>query len=217
MTGAGWRRRVLLKGSFPPLACLYLLLFGAFGMEAPFFPLFLQSRGRTATEIGVILSAGTAVRLSIGPIVGVLADRVGVRLTLGCAAVAAGIVGTSYLAAGSFAALLAVSMLHAGALSSLNPLSDALTLTASAREGFTYGAVRGVGSGSFVAATLLSGVAVAAFGLPSIVAAASVMVLLMVAPLSFLRSPAPAGPKGPALSGVVATVHHGWQPQAGDG
>lgn len=203
-----WRPgHALLRGSFPPLACLYLLLFGAFGAEAPFFPLFLQSRGRTATEIGVILSAGTIVRLSVGPLVGILADRVGVRLALGCAAVAAGLVGTSYLVAASFAGLLAISMLHASALTSLNPLADALALSASKREGgFAYGWVRGIGSGSFVAATLLSGMAVAAFGLPSIVAIASVMVLLMAAPLPFLRPPSPVAAPGPVWAGLTACL-----------
>lgn len=207
MTALRERARALRRGSFPPLACLYLLLFGAFGAEAPFFPLFLQSRGRTATEIGVILSAGTIVRLGVGPLVGTLADRVGVRLVLGCAAAAAGLIGTGYLVAGSFVALLAVSMLHASALTSLNPLADALALSASQREGtFPYGWVRGVGSASFVAATLASGAVVAALGPASIVAIASIMVPLMAAPLAFLPPATRPSDAGPALAGVVALL-----------
>ena len=199
-------RAAVLRGSFPALAVLYVLLFGSFGAEAPFFPLFLQSRGRTAAEIGLILSAGTVVRLSFGPLVGILADRVGIRLTLGVTTIAAGCIGFGYLAASSFVALLGVSMLHATVLTSLTPLSDALALAASAREkAFAYGWVRGIGSGGFVLATLASGAVVAAFGLPSIIVVASVMILLMVAPLPWIASPErTAG--GPPLAGIAALL-----------
>ena len=202
------RQRVaaVLRGSFPPLAVLYVLLFGSFGAEAPFFPLFLQSRGRTAGEIGLILAAGTVVRLSFGPLVGIVADRVGIRLSLAVTTIAAGFVGLCYLAAPSFAALLVVSMLHATVLTSLNPLSDALALAASAREKtFAYGWVRGIGSGGFVLATLASGAIVGAFGLSSIIVIASVMILLMVLPLPWIAAPGrTAG--GPPLAGVAALL-----------
>ena len=190
MTSLGERLGAVASGSFPALAVLYLLLFGAFGAEAPFFPLFLHSKGRQAEEIALILTAGTIVRLLVGPIVGVIADRVGIRLALGCATLAAGLIGFGYLAAASFAALFLVSMLHASTLTSLNPLSDALALSASAREKtFAYGWVRGIGSASFVLATLASGFVVGAFGLPSIIVVASVLILLMAAPLPWLTSP----------------------------
>ncbi len=200
------RTAVVLRGSFPALAALYLLLFGSFGAEAPFFPLFLQSRGRTAAEIGLILAAGTVVRLSFGPLVGIVADRVGIRRTLGVTTIAAGVIGFCYLAASSFVALLGVSMLHATVLTSLTPLSDALSLAASAREKtFAYGWVRGIGSGGFVLATLASGAIVAAFGLSSIIVIASVMILLMVLPLPWIASPERTAGGAP-LAGVVALL-----------
>ena len=205
MTSVATRTRLagLARGSFPPLGLLYALLFGAFGAEAPFFPLFLQSKGSTTGEIALILTIGTIVRLSLGPVVGIVADRVGVRLALGCAAVAAGVIGTSYLAVTSFAALFLVSLVHASALCSLNPLSDALALSASTRERtFSYGWVRGIGSGSFVAATLFSGVVVAAFGLSSIIVVASGLVLLMAVPLPWLAAPGRSA-SGPPMAGVL--------------
>ncbi len=207
MTGVRKQERGAIPcGSFPALAVLYLLLFGSFGAEAPFFPLFLQSRGCTAGEIGLILSAGTVVRLSFGPLVGIAADRVGLRRCLAVTTIAAGSIGFCYLAAPSFVALLGVSMLHATVLTSLTPLSDALALAASAREKtFAYGWVRGIGSGGFVLATLMSGAVVAAFGLSSIIVIASVMILLMVAPLPWIASPGrTAG--GPPLAGVAALL-----------
>ncbi len=194
------------RGSFPLLAMLYALLFGAFGAEAPFFPLFLQSKGRGPQEIAAILTAGTIVRLVVGPVVGIVADRVGIRLALGCAVLAAGLIGSGYLVAAGFVALLLVSMLHSAALSSVNPLCDALAVPASAREKtFAYGWVRGIGSASFVLATLGSGFFVAAFGLPSIIVLATGLILLMVVPLPWLRTPA-RNAAGAPLAGVFALL-----------
>ena len=198
------RAAAAASGSFPLLATLYALLFSSFGAEAPFFPLFLEGKGRTAQEIALILTAGTLVRLVAGPLVGVVADRVGIRLALGCAVVAAGSIGFGYLAAASFAALFLFSMLHSSALSSLNPLCDALAVPASVRETtFAYGWVRGIGSASFVLATLGSGFVVAAFGLSSIVVVASVLILLMAAPLPWLAAPVRSAAAGPALAGFA--------------
>ncbi len=208
MTTTSIRKRIaaVACGSFPLLAVLYALLFGAFGAEAPFFPLFLQGKGRTAQEIALILTAGTVVRLVVGPVVGVVADRVGISLALGCAVGAAGLIGFGYLAAASFAALFLISMLHSSALSSLNPLCDALAVPASAREKtFAYGWVRGIGSASFVLATLGSGFVVAALGLSSIIVVASVMVLLMAVPLPWFVAPSQSA-AGPPLAGFVALL-----------
>jgi MFS transporter, PPP family, 3-phenylpropionic acid transporter len=80
---------------------------------------------------------------------------------------------------------------------SLAPLSDALSVTASADgRAFQYGWVRGAGSAAFVAGTLLSGQLVDRFGLSSIIISSSVLFLVMA--LCALRIPAPAASSGPA-------------------
>ncbi len=197
------RLAAMTAGSFPLLGLLYALLFGAFGAEAPFFPLFLLGKGRTAEEIALILTAGTVARLALGPIIGVVADRIGIRLALSCGILAAGLIGFGYLAAASFAALILVSILHASALASLNPLCDALAVPASVREkSFAYGWVRGIGSGSFVLATLGSGFVVDKFGLASIIVVASLLILLMAVPLAWLASHERSA-TGPPMSGVL--------------
>ena len=196
MTGGGrtpGRVAGLARSSFPFLALLYAALFCAFGTESPFLPSFLSSRGLSASEIGLALSAGTLVRLTAGPLLGLAADRVGTRLVLALAALGAGTVGTLYLAAARFEPLLAVSMLHSLATASLTPLADALALAASAREGtFAYGWVRGVGSASFVLGTLLSGQLVARDGLGSIIVASSLLFALAAVPVPLLRTAASA-------------------------
>ncbi len=187
------RVAVLAQSSFPFLALLYAALFCAFGIESPFLPSFLSERGLSAPEIGLALSAGTLVRLSAGPLLGLAADRFGTRLVLGLATIGAGTIGSLYLAAWRFDTLLAISMLHSLATASLTPLADALALAASAREGaYPYGWVRGVGSASFILGTILSGQLVAHLGLGSVVAASSLVFILAAPPVPRLRPVASA-------------------------
>jgi PPP family 3-phenylpropionic acid transporter len=68
-----------------------------------------------------------------------------------------------------------MSVLHAASLAPITILADALALGSASppphsnRRGFEYGWVRGTGSATFIAGTLLSGQAVSAFGLDLIV------------------------------------------------
>ena len=184
------RLRKLIGSSFPFFALLYAALFGAFGTESPFFPSFLAQRDLSPAEIGMVLAAGTLVRLTSGPLAGMAADLFGTKRILAIAAGLAGMIILLYLAGASFWQLLLVCMLHSVAITPLNPLADALALPASVREGvFSYGWVRGVGSASFVVGTLASGVLVARFGLDSIIVSASLLFVLMVVPIAWLPQP----------------------------
>ena len=184
------RLRKLIGSSFPFFALLYAALFGAFGTESPFFPSFLAQRDLSPAEIGMVLAAGTLVRLTSGPLAGMAADLFGTKRILAIAAGLAGMIILLYLTGASFWPLLFVCMLHSVAITPMNPLADALALPASVREGvFSYGWVRGVGSASFVVGTLASGVLVAHFGLDSIIVSASLLFILMVAPIPWLPQP----------------------------
>lgn len=156
--------------TLPRFLGLYIALFAAFGVASPFFAAFLESRGLGPQAIGLVLAAGTAVRLVAGPAGGRLADRLGMpRIVLVGYAAAACCVGLGYLPAFGLWPLLVVSVLHAVTLAPLAPIADALTLGAAARHGFAYGWVRGVGSAAFIVGTLLSGQAIGRFGLVVII------------------------------------------------
>jgi PPP family 3-phenylpropionic acid transporter len=150
-------------------------MYAAFGVSSPFLPAFLQERGLTPDQLGILLGVGTAVRLVSGPLCGRLADRTEARRTVlaSCAALAALIV-LGLLSASGFSALLTVSVVHAAALAPITTLADALALGAAApRDGgkrFEYGWVRGTGSAAFIIGTLVSGQVVGTWGLTSIVA-----------------------------------------------
>src|ERR1700727_1916857 len=64
-------------GSCDRFLLLYGTLFAAFGVASPFLPALLHERGLGASDIGVVLAAGTAVRLITGPVISRLADRLG--------------------------------------------------------------------------------------------------------------------------------------------
>jgi MFS transporter, PPP family, 3-phenylpropionic acid transporter len=165
----------------PRFLVLYTALFAAFGVASPFLAAFLAGRGLRAEAIGVVLAAGTAMRLVAGPIGGRVADRVGApRMVLVAYAAASSCVAFGYLPAEGVLVLLLVSVAHAAVLAPLTPIADALSLReavgrealgqeAAGGRGFEYGWVRGAGSAAFIAGTLLSGQAAARFGLTSII------------------------------------------------
>jgi PPP family 3-phenylpropionic acid transporter len=153
--------------AFPRFVALYAALFAGFGVVSPFFAAFLAGRGLAPEAIGLVLAAGTGVRLLAGPVGGRVADRLGKpRLVLAAYLGAASCVAFAYLPAHGFRALLAASVAHAVLLAPVTPVADALTVAAALASGrFSYGWVRGAGSASFVAGTLAAGQAVGRFGL----------------------------------------------------
>nr|WP_294518973.1 MFS transporter [uncultured Rhodopila sp.] len=160
----------------PPLAlsrflALYGALFAAFGVASPFLAAFLATRGLRPEAIGLVLAAGTAIRLFAGPLGGRLADRLGApRWVLTGYTAAAALVAFAYLPASGLWPLLLVSVAHASVLAPIVPLADALALAAGAAgRGFQYGWVRGAGSAAFICGIMLSGQAVSRFGLVAII------------------------------------------------
>lgn len=178
--------------ALPGFMLLYGALFAAYGTESAFMPAFLRGHGLTLEQIGLVLAAGTVVRIVAGPAVGRLADRLRAhKMVVTTAAGLSGVIGLAYILAFGFLPLLVVSMAHAAVTASLAPLSDALSVTASDDgRSFQYGWVRGAGSAAFVVGTLLSGQLIDRFGLSSIIFSSSILFLVMA--LCAMRIPAVA-------------------------
>ena len=208
VTGTADRRaswRSIATSSFPVFAGLYAALYGAYGTESPFLPAFFSGRGLSASEIGLVLTAGTVIRLLSGPLLGNLADHVGAKRVLLVAAVGSGLIGLGYLAAHGFWSLLLVCMVHSVATTSLAAIADALSLAASAAQKvFAYGWIRGVGSAAFIVGTLASGRLVATFGTASIIVSSSILFLLMVP--SVLTIPNVKAPAHEAANGGIREI-----------
>jgi PPP family 3-phenylpropionic acid transporter len=151
-------------------------MYAAFGVASPFLPAFFSARGLPPEQLGVVLGAGTAVRLLTSPLAGRLGDLIqALRVVLVVCIALAASATLGYLPAHGFWILLGISLLHAASLAPITVLADALALGSasppprSGRRGFEYGWVRGTGSAAFIVGTLLSGQAVSAFGLDVIV------------------------------------------------
>src|SRR5215510_11324010 len=162
--------------ALPRFMLLYAAMYAAFGVASPFLPALVNARGLPAAQLGLVLSAGTAVRLLTAPLAGRLGDVLqGLRVVLVVCLVLAAVVTLGYLPAQGFWPFLALSLLHAAALAPVTILADALALGAAApppgsgQRGFEYGWVRGTGSAAFIGGTVLSGQAVSAWGLDVIV------------------------------------------------
>ena len=159
--------------SLPKFLVLYGALFAAFGVASPFLPGLLQQRGLGPAEIGVVLAAGTTIRLLAGPAGCRVADRLTLRRrTLAILTAAAAGVATFYLLPGAFWTLLAVGVLHAATLAPIVPLADTLALGAAqeaASGRFEYGWVRGAGSAAFIVGAIGAGQAIEGFGLVSMI------------------------------------------------
>src|SRR5499426_2870763 len=162
--------------ALPRFMLLYAAMYAAFGVASPFLPALVNARGVPAAQLGLVLSAGTAIRLLTAPLAGRLGDRLqGLRVVLVVCLVLAAVVTLGYLPAQGFWPFLALSLGHAAALAPVTILADALALGAAApppgsgRRGFEYGWVRGTGSAAFIGGTLLAGQGVSAWGLAVIV------------------------------------------------
>ena len=153
---------------------LYAAMYGAFGVASPFMPAFLNARGFQPEHLGFVLGTGTAVRLLTSPVAGRIGDLLqALRLVLAAFIALSAAATAAYLGVSGFWLLAAVYLLHAASLAPITVLADALALRAASMPrssgGFEYGWVRGTGSAVFIAGTLLSGQAVAAFGLDAII------------------------------------------------
>lgn len=180
-------------------ALLYATQFFAFGVMLPFLPVVLAERGLDAAEVGIVLAAGSAVRLVAGPLGGWSADALGApRLVLALAGAVAALSCLGFLLAAGLVAMLATHALLSAAMAPIVPLADAMTLAAQRRERFDYGRVRAWGSIAFILAALAGGQAVARLGTEG-------AVWLIIAGLSATAVAAlllPAGPR-PAVGGRI--------------
>ena len=72
---AGGRGRFGQRQPIIASALVVAAVFANFGIQAPYFPLWLGKRGLSASEIALVMSAPLFLRLAISPWIGALADR----------------------------------------------------------------------------------------------------------------------------------------------
>jgi len=157
------------SGSGPPpidwrLGLFFASYFATVGVLAPYLPLYLQARGLTAVQIGILLAMAQAMRLAGPNLWGWLADRSTHRLAiLRWTAVAACVSFAGIFLPGGFALLLVVVLLLNLFITAQMPLGEAVTAAylrtdaAAPHAARLYGRLRACGSVGFIALVLLAG------------------------------------------------------------
>jgi len=140
------------------MALQFMLLFGANGVALPFAGLWFHARGLDGAQIGVLFAAPMLGRLVTGPLIAVWADGFRYRRTALAflALTSAAAYGLTLLADGLvfWAPLWFVA---ATASAAMIPLTDAMTVRLSQKEGFSFAFPRGCGSAAFVGANIVMG------------------------------------------------------------
>lgn len=188
------------------LGAYYAALFVAVGIHIPFWPLWLQDRGLSASDIGWVAAAGYLTRILASPVIGHLADHGGERRRLMIRlAVAAGLVWLLFPLAGGFWPVLVLSVIATFPFAGLLPLGDTLAMMVVGRHGLDYGRARLWGSLAFIAAATLLGKALESWpitALPWLMSAALLLTAASCMGLPDLKVPRHDG-KPPSLRPVL--------------
>ncbi|MBV8934545.1 MAG: MFS transporter, partial [Alphaproteobacteria bacterium] len=164
------------------LSAFYAAIFLVTGIQLPFWPVWLSSRGLTARDIGLLLAAAIWGKVLAAPAIRAIADRTRHRHLLMAALAGAAIAAyAGLLPASSWWLLILLNLVALTAQSALMPLGDAVTLAAVRSQGVDYGRIRLWGSVSFIVASIASGAALASSsgnGVLPLVLVASMLVLL---------------------------------------
>ena len=131
--------------------------FAAGAVMSAFLPLWLADRALTPEQIGLVLGAGSLLRVVGVPGGGWLADHLGRRRVLLAAAALAGCAALVLPGLHGVGALLVAVSLLGVAASVLSPLTDAVTLALAAVGRLDYGRTRAWGSISYMLATAGAG------------------------------------------------------------
>jgi len=148
-------------------ACLmYVSVFSASGLNQPYMPVWLASRGLSDPQIAVVIAAPMFLRLLVTPAFGMLADRAGnYRIFINVMAAAVLCTAVVLFQAHSYPAILVLYAFAIMLWSAINPVVDAGTIRL-VRRGIArdYGRLRLWGSASFAAATAIGGFILGAGG-----------------------------------------------------
>ena len=145
-------------------ALYFATVFVAIGAHLPFWPLWLQARGLTPGEIGLLLALGSWVKLVANPGLAHLSDRAGWgkgSIVLVTAVSFAAF--TAFIPAQGFAWILALHLLVAASFPLLVPLAESQTMAAVYRHSLDYGRIRLWGSLAFIVGSLATGRLIAVY------------------------------------------------------
>ncbi len=140
------------------VALFFAAIFAGGAVSGGFLPLFFADRGLSPEAIGRILGLAALLRVLAGPGWGNVADRIGKRRPVLCAAgTAAALAALAYLPLTGFLGFLAVASVQGVAAAALSPLIDSLALALARERRLDYGPVRSIGSIAYMLASAATG------------------------------------------------------------
>ncbi len=163
------------------------VLFGIFiAASFPFLSLFLDGKGLTAGEIGVVIAAMAIARVLLSPLWGHLADTsLGRRRALQIGALGGAIGAFALFGAETYPAIIVAAFAFAGLSATVAPNVDAIALEFLGDDRMTeYGRIRGWESLAYATACLLIGVLLQQVGIRwamPVVASAALAIFLWAA------------------------------------
>lgn len=133
------------------LSALYGGLFLFIGINMPFWPVWLEAKGLSASEIGIALATGSLLRMFFSPTVARICDRTGERKRpLIIVSALSFIVFLPFAIADDFWTILLLQALFTAISGPIMPLTEAITMLGAKRKDLNYGRIRLWGSITFI-------------------------------------------------------------------
>jgi PPP family 3-phenylpropionic acid transporter len=140
------------------LAAFYGALFAVVGVQLPFWPVWLEARGLTAGQIGLVIAASFWPRVITSLMIPQHADRLGQRRRPMAVLAAITLIGTALFAlADRFWMFMGLSLVTGATFAAILPLGEALALQEAHEHRISYGRVRLWGSITFIVAAIAAG------------------------------------------------------------
>lgn len=171
-----------------PFAAFYGAVFFMFGIMLPFWPVWLESRGLGASEIGIVLALGAWMRVATDPVITRGVDRSGRgKQAIVVFAAISVLAFAGFFFADSFWPIVLVTLIYAPIFHVLVPLGEAQTMAAVLRHKLDYGRIRLWGSATFIVGALGAGWLLSDQEIGVLVPAGFAILLLVLLTTFFLR------------------------------
>lgn len=182
------------------LSLIYGALFTVVGVQMPFWPVWLELKGMSPSQIGILLGAIYWAKVVSNPLVAHMVDAgAGRRRMMIVLAVASAVLYPIYLVTDNFWGLLALSLFAGSLLPGLMPLTETVTMTLTTQGRLDYGRVRLWGSLSFILAAQGTGLLVDQIGPKIVLWLVMLGVGLVLASVFTVPDPPTHGRTGPRL------------------
>jgi PPP family 3-phenylpropionic acid transporter len=162
------------------LALFYIAMFGSIGIFLPYWPVWLESRGLSASQIGLVIGVSFWPRILTTLLVPLKAEQWGRRRLAMVAASSITVIGLALFAlVEEFWLFILLALITGGAWAVILPIGEGISLNQTLRHGIDFGRVRLWGSIAFIVCSVLGGLwlehAGAAIILPMVLASTALV------------------------------------------